>query len=141
MRVTKQVNVVFVFLKHKCNEYFTLKACTGGSRHKCASFEVIREHDMLNEHILSSFSVSVHRAGTSPHPKWRELSPLGTTSLPLAYQPVSASCAQHSTTEHVRIAHRPRHAMLGELNATLTILPDSVRFGEEKFTCSGTQAG
>lgn len=36
---------------------------------------------------------------------------------------------------------RLRHEMLGELKATLTVLPDSVRFGEEKFTCSGAQAG
>lgn len=34
-----------------------------------------------------------------------------------------------------------RHEMLWELNATLAILPDSVRFGEEKFTFSGIQAG
>lgn len=47
--------------------------------------------------------------------------------------------AQHHGARQDRA--RPRHAMLGELNATLTILPDSVRFGEEKFTCSGAQAG
>lgn len=47
--------------------------------------------------------------------------------------------AQHHEARQNR-AH-PRHDMLCELNVTQAILPDSVRFGEEKFTCSGIQTG
>lgn len=47
--------------------------------------------------------------------------------------------AQHRGARQDRA--RPRREMLGELEATLTILPDSVRFGEEQFTCSSAQAG
>lgn len=47
--------------------------------------------------------------------------------------------AQHRGARQDRA--RPPHEMLSELNATLTIPTDSVRFGEGKFTCSGAQAG
>lgn len=107
---------------------------------KCASLQ--RATHNRTRYSDSHHFHSVHRVGTYSHRRWRELSPLGTTSLPLAYQTLSASCAhaaQHRGARQDRAS--PRHEMLGELNATLTILPDSVRFGEEKFTCSGAQAG
>lgn len=51
-------------------------------------------HKIPNERIFLYGSVSVLKAGTYPYPRWRELSPLGATSLPLAYQPLSTACAQ-----------------------------------------------
>lgn len=47
--------------------------------------------------------------------------------------------AQHHRGRQDRI--HPQREMLCELSLTPAILSDSVRFGEEAFTCSGIQAG
>lgn len=118
-----------------------LCTCTGGACSlkvwdKCASLQRIIGHDIP---IPIIFSLSAQSWDFSPavegtKPPGNHVTPFGISATVRFLR-----AAQHRGARQDRA--RPRHEMLGELNASLTILPDSVRFGEEKFTCSGAQAG
>lgn len=67
-------------------------------------------------------------------PPGSNVTPFGISTTVRSMRPAHYHGARRDRTH-------PQHEMLCELNATLAILPDSVRFGEGQFTCSGIQAG